>query len=373
MNQKDAYLSLKATGSEDRFRLDASLPGSDAESGSHRYFALQPIVTARRKTIGFEALYRTGWENECRGDLNQASRTMIDNWLLYGYEDLTNNRFTFLNCTRDTLLSGLLPLLPKWAVFEILETVEPDEEVLRTCRQLKRMGYRISLDDFEDTARMRAFLGLADFIKIDFRLSNREQRIRLATGLKRYGALLIAEKIETREEFQTARWEGFELFQGFYFLENASFAMKKDVLNAMDFEPVLASLEQPGFAINKYMNWLDEHPGVACRLLRRANWLTAAHSPVNSTWEALKLIGKDEFRKIVELAASTLAAEQSETPPARAHSDHPGGDGNSSGGAQTPDGDQKPKRCGRDADGGKILTMSSIRMGTGALRPVRCR
>jgi len=98
---------------------------------SHRYFALQPIFTLERRTFGYEALYRTDWENHFSGDSNTATRTMIDNWLLYGFEDLTGGCRTFLNCTRESLLSGFLTLLPPWAVFEILESVEPDEEALR--------------------------------------------------------------------------------------------------------------------------------------------------------------------------------------------------------------------------------------------------
>ncbi len=374
MNQKDSYLSLKATGSEDRFGSDSPAMAASIESQTHRHFALQPIFTARRKALGYEMLYRAGWEDEFRGDLNHATRAMIDNWLLFGYEDFTGSRFTFLNCTRETLLSGLLPLLPKWAVFEILETVEPDPEVLRACRSLKRLGYRISLDDFDDPARMTPFLNLADFIKIDFRLSNRLQRVHLANGLKPYGATLIAEKIETEEEFRTARWEGFELFQGFYFAERGLFSMCKDALTLEDLEPIRESLRQPGFALLKYSDWLNEHPGIGCRILRRANWLTPSRLPVNSTWEALKLIGKDEFRKIVGLAALTLSPELSKLSLAQALPDifdddfRPG-----SGCTRLPDGESQPKRRGRDGQGGKILTMSSIRTRAEALRPVRCR
>jgi hypothetical protein len=108
--------------------------------------------------------------------------------------------------------------------------------------------------------------------------------------------------------------------------------------------------------------------------LRRANWLTPSRSPVNSTWEALKLIGKDEFRKIVGLAVLTLSPELSKLPLAQALPEifdddfRPG-----SGGAGHSDSDQPPKRRGRDGNGAKILTMSSNRIRADVLRPVRCR
>ena len=137
---------------------------------NRRYFAFQPILAPNRRVFAYEALFRAGWENHFSGDSNMATRVMIDNWLLYGFEDLTEACPTFLNCTRETLMSGFLTLLPKWAVFEILESVEPDEEVLKICRSLKNLGYRISMDDFQASDKMTPLLELADYIKIDFRL-----------------------------------------------------------------------------------------------------------------------------------------------------------------------------------------------------------
>jgi c-di-GMP-related signal transduction protein len=276
--------------------------GSAMVADSHRYFALQPIVSLSRRAIGCEALFRTELVEPFQGNPNVATRTMIDNWLLYGFEDLTDGHLTFLNCTRETLLSGLLTLLPKWAVFEILETVEPDEEVLKACRRLKRLGYMISLDDFESPDKMAGFLDLADFIKIDFRISQYRERTRLLKRLRGTRAILIAEKIETEEEFRLAKWEGFQLFQGYYFHDLASFAMPKDFLSEKNCLRILERLSENGFAINALTDLINMEPGIGCRLLRRANWLAAEASPVNSFREALKMIGKNEFRQLVTLA-----------------------------------------------------------------------
>lgn len=288
---------------------------SDTDSESHRYFALQPILTLSRRVVGYEALFRAGWEDTFRGDSNAATRVMIDNWLLYGFEDLASGGLVFLNCTREALVSGLLTLLPRWAVFEILETVEPDEEVLRACRRLKKMGYLISLDDFESPEKMRAFLSLADFIKIDFRITGPDERVRLIRRLRQTRAILIAEKIETEEEFKLAAWEGFELFQGYYFRERASFAMAKDLPSQINCMRILETLSGRGFAIKKLMDLISLEPGIGCRLLRRANWEAPQGRPVNTFRDALKLVGKNEFRKLVVLAMLSDAEDWKALPP----------------------------------------------------------
>ena len=273
-----------------------------ASAGNHRHYALEPILNASRKVVGREALYRSGWEDRFDGDPDSATRIMIDNWLLYGFKDASTRTLTFLNCTRDALLSGWLTLLPKWAVLEVLETVEPDREVVKACRQLKKLGYLISLDDFESTEKMEELVELADFIKIDFRNTTIDERSRLLRKLRESKAKLIAEKVETEAEFLMAKWEGFQLFQGYYFREKASFAMTRDAFHEENCLRLLETLGQPGFAIGKLADLVCLDPGIGCRLLRMANWTSEESKPVNSLRDALKLVGKSEFRKVVLLA-----------------------------------------------------------------------
>lgn len=269
---------------------------------NHRHFALQPILSADRRAVGAEVLFRSGWEDQFDGDPDSATRIMIDNWLLYGFEDLNGGFLTFLNCTREALVSGFLTLLPKWAVFEILETVEPDDEVVRAIRRLKKLGYMISLDDFESPERMSGFLDLADFIKIDFRITGPMERARLLRSLKDFRVIMIAEKVETEEEFKLAKWEGFQLFQGHHFRESATFSMPRDDRSGSNRRRILDVLSQTGFAIAKLTELIDEEPGIGYRVLRMANWSACEASPVNTVREALRLVGKSEFRKMVLLA-----------------------------------------------------------------------
>jgi len=312
-------------------RTDAqfSIVGSALNVATHRHFALQPIFNLSRTPMGYEALFRAGWDNQFSGDSNIATRIMIDNWLLYGYEDLTGSRSTFLNCTREALVSGLLSLLPRWSVLEILESVEPDDEVLQACLKLKSLGYRFSLDDFESPDRMAGFLGLADFIKIDFRLTRTKARADLIRRLRGTGATLIAEKIETEEEYRSAVWEGFQLFQGYYFLEHASFAMTRDPLSEKNGLRLLKQLQRPGFAIAKLADLIDLEPGIGCRLLRRANWKVGEDHPVNSYRDALEVVGKSELLQMVTLAMFTDLKNWNALPPELREFEHSGMPGSS--------------------------------------------
>jgi c-di-GMP-related signal transduction protein len=282
------------------------------QTSESRQFALQPIVGSNKQPFGSEALYRAGWEDAFSGDPNITSRIMLDNWLLYGFEELSGGA-VFLNCTRETLLSGYLSLLPQSAVFEILESVKPDDELLSVCRSLKAAGYRIALDDFASPETMEEFLDLADFIKVDFRHSQRRERACMLRRLNLTRATLIAEKIESEEEFHEAVEEGFGLFQGYYCGEPISFSKKRDALDVIHCTRILEALQEPGFAITELSELINRESGIECRLIRRGNWATPPNVVVNSIRDALEIVGKPDTQNVVTLAMKAASENAAKT------------------------------------------------------------
>ena len=181
-----------------------------------RFLALQPIFDRRREIFGYEALARSGWDNRFTGDSDTATKLMIGQRMLHRFDELTGGHRTFVNCTREALVEGLLTLLPPSTVLELLETVESDKEVLVACRRMKTLGYQIALDDFQQSEKTEGLIALADYVKVDFRLSCKQERSEIIRCLRRNAATLVAEKIETAEEFEIALEEGFQLFQVYY-------------------------------------------------------------------------------------------------------------------------------------------------------------
>jgi EAL and modified HD-GYP domain-containing signal transduction protein len=120
---------------------------SGFDACDHRFLAFQPIFNRRRKLLGYEALSRSGWENRFTGDSDAATKTMVGDSMFHGFDELTGGCRTFLNCTREALVRGLLTLLPPSTVLELRETVGPDKEAPEACRRMKALGYQIAFDD----------------------------------------------------------------------------------------------------------------------------------------------------------------------------------------------------------------------------------
>lgn len=189
-----------------------------ADSRRHEFVARQAIFDQLGEVHGYEILYRPGSQNRFSGYSDVATRRVLGNYLLYGLGALTEGCLSFVNCSREALVGGWVSLLPSaTTVVELVETVKADDEVVDACCSLKRMGYRIALDDFQFSTEMQPLVELADYVKIDFRLPKSVRRNTLRQ-LENSGAKLVAEKVETEDELRAAFDESFELFQG-YFLE----------------------------------------------------------------------------------------------------------------------------------------------------------
>src|SRR5260370_13224556 len=92
--------------------------GSDA--CDHRFLALQPIFNRRRKIFGYEALSRSGWDNQFTGDSDAATKMMVGDWMFHGLDELTAGRRTLLDFPLEALVQGLLTLLPPSTLLKLL-------------------------------------------------------------------------------------------------------------------------------------------------------------------------------------------------------------------------------------------------------------
>ena len=272
-----------------------------------RYMARQPILDLRGRVHGYELLFRSGPEPAFRGDGDLATRTMIDNTLIFGMEKLARGLPGFVNCTAETLMQQQVGLLPtSMTVLEILENIEPTPELIAAVSKLKGQGFRIALDDFVWKPSIEPLVRLADYIKVDFIKSDREERREILSELKRFPVALVAEKIENREEYEEACMEGFTLFQGYYFCAPALLTQRKIPANNMFHLQLLQLLQEHPLDQNKLSELVKRDASLTYRLLRLVNSPTCAiRQEVRSIQAALLAVGDDLFRRIATLAIAS--------------------------------------------------------------------
>ena len=185
----------------------------------HLYIARQPIYDLNKAVMGYELLYRTSAANQANViDADQAScETILNSFMNIGIDNIVGSALAFINLPREFVINDCLtPMLSDQSVLEILEYVQPDQDVINGLKRLKSEGYRIALDDFVFHNELIPFIELADFIKIDVRTLTKTDLERQVDLLKPYNVKLIAEKVETHQAYQDCLDLGFGYFQGFF-------------------------------------------------------------------------------------------------------------------------------------------------------------
>jgi len=282
-------------------------PALPEASSGLRYVARQPIMDLRSRVHGYELLFRAGPELTFRGDGDLATRTMLDNTVIFGLERLTGGLPAFVNCTRESLTENLVHILPpSMTVLEILESLEPTPQLVAACRKLRCAGFRLALDDFTRKPVFEPLVELADYIKVDFALTGALERESLLKNLSGASVALVAEKIETQEEYKCACEEGFTLFQGYYFCRPVLLENRKVPANRLSHIEILQLLKADSIELKRLAQLVKRDASLTYRLLRLVNSpICAVRQEVNSIQAALLAVGEDTFRRIAMLAISS--------------------------------------------------------------------
>jgi c-di-GMP-related signal transduction protein len=281
-----------------------------AEIKPLRYVARQPIFDRDEKVYGYELLFRDGLENAFSGDINEASRATLDRSLLMGLDVLCDGRRAFINCTRDTLIKGLITLLPAAStVVEVLEDVPADPDVITACQTLKKAGYLIALDDYVADDARAPLAKIADIVKVDLQLTTEEQRRTILRSGPEH-CRMLAEKVETRAEFVAAREQGFVYFQGYFFRRPELVTTRDMPANRVSYLRMLQEVSRPDLNVDGLERLIKAEASVCYRLLRYLNSAVFAFkSEIHSVRHALSMLGEREVRRWVRMIAAVGAGQ----------------------------------------------------------------
>ncbi len=184
------------------------------------YIARQAIFNRDLKVYGYELLYRSN--KDAKGfsgaSSNVATASVIAGTFENGVGLIADKKKAFINFDEEMLFSDLPYLLKSnELVIENLETVQGTPPVVRRVKKLRKDGYSIALDDFVHSYDEYPLVPYANIIKYDLMATPLD---RIEPDVKKAldsGKILLAEKVETREEFEKAKEMGFHLFQGYFF------------------------------------------------------------------------------------------------------------------------------------------------------------
>lgn len=271
------------------------------------FVARQPIFDINQNLFAYELLFRSGLENYFNViDGDKATSDVIMNSIFFiGLKQLTGGRKAAINFTTNLLLDSIPSLFPSdQIIVEILETVEPGEEIIAVCRRLKQQGYILALDDFVMRDHQSPLIEYADIIKVDFGETNDEERKEIPQRLASCKARFLAEKVETLEEFKLAKTWGYSLFQGYFFSKPVISTGKSIPSSKVSHLQMLQQINQPDIEFDEMEQTIKRDMAMTYKLMRLINSAYFGLSvEIKSIKQALILLGVKEIKKWVSLLA----------------------------------------------------------------------
>lgn len=270
------------------------------------YVGRQPIFDRKGNIYGYELLYRNSPKNSFPVGTDPEKATielLVNTFLNIGIDRLVGKRKSFINFSIETIKQGLAEQLdPRFVIIELLENTEITEELLMILRRLRKKGFKIALDDFSNKhehSLLPELFETVNIIKVDFFHTDAPGRRRIELLTKKYRHLtLLAEKIETKEQFEEAKKHGYLLYQGYYFSHPQIVKGKEIQPNYLLHFYLLKEFNEEEPNIERISELFMHDISLSYKLLRYINSLTfnIPHE-VKSITHAIMLMGLDEAKR----------------------------------------------------------------------------
>lgn len=272
------------------------------------FSARQPIFDSKKNVAAYELLYRSDTTQKAAYivDGNQATASVLTQAMMVAdYDTLSNNKKVFINFTKDLIMKEVAYIFDRSKfVIEILEDIDGDNEIIEKVKELKKRGYTIALDDMALNTNQDSLLEYVDIVKVDFlALNNDFERLQITSKLRKYKNIkLLAEKVETNEDFEFARRLGYTYFQGYFFQKPE--IIKNDDIEVLQTTQIslIKELNTENVDIDKLVQITQTDISLSYKLLKLLS--SAAYyrrSQITSVREAIVTLGITGFKKWIFL------------------------------------------------------------------------
>ena len=275
-----------------------------APASDEFFLARQPILGRNQHLVAYELLFRSADAIDANvTDDAAATAAVISHASQLGMEKVVGGRLAFVNVDEVSLMSDFVRFLPHdKVILEILETVKATPDVIARVAELKEFGFKFALDDvIADSDDVRKLIDLVDVIKIDVKGVDSAGLAALALKLRSPHKKLLAEKVETVEEFEQCLELGFDYFQGYYFARPAILSGKKIapselvVLHLLDLIKSEADNSEIELAVKR-------DALISLNLLRLVNTpASGARQRIDSLSEAIDVLGRTQLQRWLQI------------------------------------------------------------------------
>ncbi len=279
------------------------------------FIGRQPIFDHKLNVCAYELLFRSQ-QSQSEADVidgdSATSRVMLNTFADIGLENLVGEHKAFINLTRHFLEDPeRIVIPPGQIVLEVLEDIEPDDTVIETLSVLKEQKHTIALDDFFYSDYLQPLVNLADIIKIDIMALSRDEIKLHVDKFKQAGILLLAEKVETYEEYEFLKQLEFDYYQGYFFSKPTLIQGKALESNQLAMFRLLAKVNDSNLNVSELSEIISTDVGLSHKILKFINSpVSGLRVEVESIQRAVVLLGLNTIKNWVTMVALASASNQ---------------------------------------------------------------
>lgn len=264
------------------------------------YIGRQPIFNRNLEVIAYELLFRGNTENNYAMILGQdtaSAQVMMNIFGEMGVAEVLGKHKGFINFTEGLLLKDYQPFFPKKkVVIEVLEDVQVTSELIDALKILKGQGFKIALDDYVFNPELEVLESFADYIKVDILEVGPKALVEHSKRLKSKGIKLLAEKVETRKQYEFCMKLGFDLFQGYFFAKPVIIEGKRLPQNKLTTLELLASVYDPDVDMNKLSKIIGKDISLSQKLLKFVAETSGPELRISSIHDAVLRFGLNRLK-----------------------------------------------------------------------------
>ena len=270
------------------------------------FVARQPVFTAQKKIFGYELLFRLSLDNVFP-DIDGTAATsgvLANTFFSFGLDEILAGKPGLINFTRDLLVRQTPLLFPKeHIIIEVLEDIEPEPAVIKALTKFKSQGFRIALDDFVYDKKFDEMIDICNMIKFDLVATPLDTLEPVFSSvLTDRQITLLAEKVETHEEFEQAKEMGFGLFQGYFFSKPEVLSKKGMSANQATSLKLLSEASRQDPDLLTIEDLIKKDVSISFKLLK---FINSAYfnrpTPIDTIKDAITFLGIQELKKFINV------------------------------------------------------------------------
>lgn len=267
-------------------------------------FAYQPVLDRQNRSVALSVLYRHDESKRTKGDDDSVAtaRVVVDAYLNSELVELLGSRKVFVKIDAYFLESGMISMLPaQKTILELVQHGGLTDAAKELCKDFRRMGYSFALGDYVPTKSLSALLDAVDIVKLDIRAMPREKLAEAVESLRGQPVRLLAERVESQQDFDDCREMGFDLFQGHYFARPKVLVARRPDPKRANVLNILSCIDQDA-GDKEIEEALKLSPDLTLHLLRLVNSAAfGLHTQIGSMREALNLFGRSKLGKWLQI------------------------------------------------------------------------